>query len=472
MIPHNDHGSTPLAREPREGDGTLPNRRSFLTAASAAAAATLAGSGGCSPTSPDGPTTSPKVRLAGMTLPELKRHYEEELFDSLLPFWEEHGIDNEYGGIITGLDYDGAQVDSNKLLSHQGRGLWVYSHLYNRFGQQPRYLEIVGRVKEFLFQHARQPDGWWAELLSREGEVVRPYQGYIYGQYFLAEGLQEYAHAAGDDEARDVALDLLKRLYAEVEKPDFRDPGCEKERQRSQGIWMVNLQTATQILNHWDDPEVARIAGHSFEALFDKHFNPEICLYTEVLNQDFTRPAEERYRCMLGGALQCLWIAMEEAQRRRDDAILDTCVERIGRHFDIGWDHVYGGLAEWVNVGQGCYQWPELLAGYGVRMPMTGEYHYMKSEWALNEVLVATLKAYEHSRAWWAADAFGLAQKTSDEKFSLRSQGYSTYISYADRKITFQPGATRQDNYHPEPRLMMNLLTIQRLMEQETTSQA
>ena len=330
MNAQNDRGPTPAVSERRERDRALPNRRSFLAAASGSAVATLPGSSGCAPTSPDLEIASTEVRLAGMTLPELKNHYQDELFHSLLPFWEEHGIDNEQGGIITGLDYDGTQVDTNKLLSHQGRGLWVYSYLYNHFGQQPRHLEIARGIKEFLFRHARQPDGWWAELLSREGEVVWPYKGYIYGQYFLAEGLQEYAHAAGDDEARDVALALLKRLYGEALKPDFRDPGCEKERQRSQGIWMVNLQTATQILKRWDDPAVARIADHSFDALFNKHFNPAIRLYTEVLNQDFTRPQEEKYRCMLGGALQCLWLAMDEASRRGEDGILHTCVERIG----------------------------------------------------------------------------------------------------------------------------------------------
>ncbi len=56
------------------------------------------------------------VKLARMTLGELRNRYRHELFDVILPFWDSHGADHENGGVMHGLDCDGRLVDSDKLL--------------------------------------------------------------------------------------------------------------------------------------------------------------------------------------------------------------------------------------------------------------------------------------------------------------------------------------------------------------------
>ena len=59
------------------------------------------------------------------------------------------------------------------------------------------------------------------------------------------------------------------------------------------------------------------------------------------------------------------------------------------RHLDVGWDYVYGGLSQWVNVDHPNYQWPaETPPGAHVEMRFTGEYEYMKPLWAQTEVLL------------------------------------------------------------------------------------
>src|SRR5262245_23339270 len=70
-----------------------------------------------------------------------------------------------------------------------------------------------------------------------------------------------------------------------------------------------------------------------------------------------------------------------------------TCAERVRRHIEVGWDRVYGGLIHAINVGQTCYQWPvERPVGTSYAFRFTGEHHYMKTLWSLDEVLVSTLK--------------------------------------------------------------------------------
>ncbi len=83
------------------------------------------------------------VRLAGMSCRNCERVFHDELFQVQLPFWEKHGIDHEYGGIMCSLDYDGTLINTDKLMWFQGRAMWVYSFLYNHFGQDPQNLEIA-----------------------------------------------------------------------------------------------------------------------------------------------------------------------------------------------------------------------------------------------------------------------------------------------------------------------------------------
>jgi hypothetical protein len=79
------------------------------------------------------------------------------------------------------LDYDGTLMDTQKNLWFLGRAIWVYSFLYNHFGKAPEFLEVARKTKDFVFKYALQKDGWWAEDLSQEGKVLRPFSGDIEG---------------------------------------------------------------------------------------------------------------------------------------------------------------------------------------------------------------------------------------------------------------------------------------------------
>ena len=125
------------------------------------------------------------------------------------------------------LDYDGRLLDSGKNLWFLGRAIWVYSFLYNHFGSDDQYLEVAKKTKEFMFKYARQKDGWWAETLSREGKVLRPFNGDTEGMYHLAEGLQEYAAASGDDSSREAAFTILTKLFRDFDRPAFRYRGAD-----------------------------------------------------------------------------------------------------------------------------------------------------------------------------------------------------------------------------------------------------
>jgi N-acylglucosamine 2-epimerase len=418
-----------------------------------------------------------QLRLAGMSLAELRQRLHDQLFQVLLPFWDQHGIDHEYGGIMCSLDYDGTLLDTGKNLWFLGRAIWVYSFLYNHFGKAPQFLEVARKTKEFVFKHALQEDGWWAEELSREGKVLRPFSGDTEGMYHLAEGLQEYAAASGDDQSHQAAFALLKKLFRNFNSPAFRYRGADfpylwgsKRAVRPQGLWFLNLTVATQMLERGNDPEIAAITDRCVDAIMNRHYNPDIGLNTEMLYFDFTRPKEEAQKSRFGHCVEALWIVMDEANRRQDEALWNTCAGRIHHHLNVGWDYIYGGLSQWINVDHPSYQWPvETPPGTHLQFHFAGEYEYLKCLWCQNEVLVATLNVFERTGAEWAAEYFGMAYRIINEKFWQKERGYPAgYMLFADRRMTFQPHVGRQDNYHPIRQLILNVMTLDRMIQQET----
>ncbi len=394
---------------------------------------------------------------------EIASQFRSELFDVVLPFWEKHGIDHQYGGFLCSLDHAGSLVNDHKFHWFQGRGIWVYSYLYNHFGRDPKYLEIARRAKDFLLKWAPQGDGWWAELLARDGAVLRPFQGDLYGMYFAVEGLAEYADASGDGHALETALALYHRLWREIHRPDFGP--------RPQGLWMVNLLISSRLLARWHPEGIAEIADESLDAILNRHYNPEIGLNTEVLNFDFSRPVEEAQKCVIGHSVECLWMAMDEALRRGDRKLWEVAAERVRHHLDVGWDHVYGGLAAAVDVDHPEYVWPvDRPTETGLEFHARGEYCYTKQFWAVNETQVAVLPIYEQTGAEWAARYFLLAQEARERHFSLRSRGYPLYLLFTDRHFSFQPRTFRQDNYHLPRQLMFNLPVLERLARRSGAS--
>ena len=406
----------------------------------------------------------PLKQLAGRKLTRLRDDYHSELFERVLPFWDKHGIDHRRGGFMCALDYDGKRRHDHKFHWYQGRGIWVYSFLFNHFGKQEKHLAVARRTKKFWLEHGRQRDGWWAELLSREGKVLQPFRGDVYSAFTTAEGLQEFAAATGDEQSRELAVKLVKAAYRHVTRRDYHDRYAAQPGWRVQGIWIYTLNVCTQLLDRGDDPQLRAMADDCVEAIIDKHYNADIGLNNEFLNYDFSRPAEERNRSLVGHCIQALWQVMDEAVRRNDMALYRTCAARVRRHLDIGWDHVYGGLCEWVNVGQFDHVWgPQKLGDQQIDLKMKGEYNYVKSLWALNEVLVATLHVYDKLGSAWAGRYFSLAQHVMDKRFSRQHLGQASYVLATDRKMTFVPVSVRQDNYHPLRRLMRNLLALKRL---------
>lgn len=401
------------------------------------------------------------VKLAGLSLTELKQKYRNELFGVLVPFWDKHGIDHERGGFMCALDHNGTRLNTDKFLWFQGRGIWVYAYLYTHFGRDSRHLEVARQTKDFALRHFRDESGDWAQLVSREGKILRPPKRDASGALYMAEGLHAYAQATGDDEAWQIAIETIRKQFRET----VHSPGDDfSDKTFRQGFWFLNVLIATQILRHTRQPEIVEIADRSIEAIIKHHYNPDTGLNNEVLNRDFSRPLSESTKTIIGHSIEALWMVREEAVRRGDQQLINTCEKRLRRHLDVGWDRVYGGLVHAININQTGYVWPpERPVGTDLDFRFVGEYHYMKTLWSLCEVTLACLKALEHRGSEWAARYFEMAQEFIDTKLSMRNHGYLSQLLFTDRKATYQPHSSRQENYHNFRSLMFNMQALDRM---------
>lgn len=387
----------------------------------------------------------------------LETRYRRELFDEVMPFWERHGIDRERGGITCALDYDGTPVDTHTFLWFQGRGLWVFSRLSRASGDARRWLEPATRAATFALTKLRQPDGSWAQRVTRDGQVLEPANpADTSGLLYMAEGLQEYAAAAHDREADAIARELVVRAY--------ETGRTSSSAQRRQGLWFLTLLVCTQMLTRRQDAALEQIARDAADAIVIRHHNPDTGLNDEIIRADLTRAPDEAGFTVFGHSIEALWMVMDEARRRGDEAVFDLCAARVRHHVDVGWDRVYGGLAHAVRVNRGNHVWPvERPVGTTLEFSGVGEYHYMKTSWALFEVIVAALKVLEHRPAAWAADALMQAQDALDRIFSLRGRGSALYVLFGDRQVRAAAHATRQDNYHHPRALILALGILERL---------
>ena len=191
------------------------NRRAFLgSAAGTTAAAT--GLNGCSDGQQVPAQTSQRKKtvlddngkIGGKTLQELRERYRYDLLDDYIPFLYKHVVDHEYGGFMCNTDRDGTNLTTNKRAWYEGRGTWVSSFLYNKIDTDPKHLEIVRKSVELTLKLKPEGDTFWPHSFTREGKPTG-YTPRVYGDLFIATGLQYYSRAVKDDSYWDVAKDIM-----------------------------------------------------------------------------------------------------------------------------------------------------------------------------------------------------------------------------------------------------------------------
>jgi N-acylglucosamine 2-epimerase len=434
------------------------NRRKFLTA-SVVSPWLASPPARRPPRAKSAPAAGRGETLAGMPLEDLRRQYHDDLFQDFLPFMDAHVIDHEYGGFMCNTDRDGRNLSGEKDIWFEGRGIWVYSFLYRNFRREAKYLDIARKSLEFVLKvQPRDRQALWPVRFTRQGRPLGSPPENIYGDVFVAEGMAEFARASGDSRFRDMARDILLKCWGIYNRPDY-DPDIVAEYAgpkpfpfpgaRVQGVAMVMIHTISEMLEAGPEPELEPILADCLEAVLERHFNPAFSLNNELLNHDYSRPTDGLAEFVYTGhSIETLWMMAAEAVRRRDAWLFGTVAQRFRRHTEVAWDDVYGGVFRSLNnVDENLWSLDKVL-------------------WEQEEVMNGCLLLLEQAGDAWARNMFGRMYGYVRSKYPLQPHGYHLWITSADRKVTYEPHATRVENYHHPRHLMLALLILNRRIQQ------
>jgi N-acylglucosamine 2-epimerase len=442
------------------------HRRDLLIAGGAAAGAHLFPSVGLHAAEPAGsPERRPPMpgMLAGMTLERLRDDYRDRLFRQYLPFWEKDGIDRRYGGFMCELNDDGSVAADEKYIWYQGRGIWVYSFLYNEFGQDRRWLEIARQARDFMVKQMYAGDGKWIEKVHRDGAPMEKGGENVFGILFAALGLAEYHRAAGQKEDAELAKKSVLAALEAYDNPNYTDThtvlyaglDIDPRGLRSQGHSMVVVGVLGGLLTHYADPQLEDLCKRHVDLIVEKFWNPEFRITNEFLRHDYGRAAGTEAHMLTGHALETLWLVMADAQRRKDQKLFELLAKRVRHLLEMCWDYVFDGFGDgnfYVHAGKNHSRGPD---------------YDIKTMWAQCEAMIACLMVLEDSAAAWAAEWYERVRAYALKVMPVARHG--VWRQAVDRfgKDVQRAGisANRKDNYHQARMLMLNLLSLDRMLK-------
>lgn len=389
-------------------------------------------------------------QIKDLGIRELRQKYTSALFDKFIPNMDSLVVDHEYGGFMCSVDIINRKtLSTNKRAWFEGRGIWMYSFLYNNFEKNPRYLEIAAQSKNFILKLLPEDGSYYVTNFTREGKPVGNVPGDIYGNLFVAEGLAEYSKASGEAGYLDQAIQIILKAVERYDRPDFEYPYKAEKRvkgPRILGHWMILLSLSTQILKQRQDERIQALADRCVDAILNYHITKEYGVLNEALAHDLSPladPVASQYGD-IGHGCETLAFIMNYAVFRKDKALFKRSSDEFKRHVEIAKDNVFGGhYYAFENIPNNTY----LLT---------------KVRWLQEEILIGALILIEHTGDEWALNCFAQTEAYVREKF-VRPE-YAFVIDSGDRKVE-KHSTVRAEHYHYPRQLMVSLLAFDRILK-------
>lgn len=277
---------------------------------------------------------------------QLAELYHDALFDDVIPFWERHAIDWEVGGYFTCLDREGRVYDTDKFMWLQWRQVWTFCMLYNRYQRRPEWLRLAQHGVEFLLAHGMDEGGNWYFSLDRAGRpLIQPYN--IFSDCFAAMGLSQYALAAGDARAQEVALQTYHNILRRLPNPKGQwskaYPGTRPLKTLAIPMILANLTLEMELALGAETRE--RVVAETVQEVMTLFLDPERGLLYENVAPDGSHVDCYEGRLLNPGhGIEAMWFLMDIAQRQGDRRLLGQAVDVVLNILEYAWDDEYGGL--------------------------------------------------------------------------------------------------------------------------------
>lgn len=311
-----------------------------------------------------------------------QKRYRDDLTKDILPFWLEHGLDRENGGVYTCVDRTGRLMDGTKSVWFQGRCAFVYSFAYNNIEQRPEYLDMARSCLDFIEKHCFDTDGRMYFEVKADGTPLRK-RRYVFSECFAAIAMSEYSIATGDKAYAEKALKLFLDIQRFINTPGILEPKyLPTQPARGHSITMILINTASRIRQAIAHPALDEQIEQSLHDITTYFIHPEYKALLEMVT-----PEGELIDTMAGRVINpghCIetaWFLLEEAKYRGwEKSLTQTALQILDWSWEWGWDNEYGGIINFRD----CKGFP------------AQDYSQdMKFWWPQTEAVIASLYAYE-----------------------------------------------------------------------------
>ena len=375
---------------------------------------------------------------------EIYKKFKDELLNSCVPFWLNHAVDKEYGGIINCVDRMGNIYSEDKSVWMQGRCGWMFSYIYNNIEKKPEYLSFAKSCIDFAKANCIDSDGRMYFTVTREGKPLRK-RRYWFSETFYIMANAEYYMATNDTAYLDEAKKYFDFVYDMYKNPE-NDPykitpkGYAETRNTKTLANPMILLNVTAIMRDADSENFEKYNNIISGLIEDiKCFHkPEYKAMFENVSTDDNSVILNSSPCRVinpGHDIECAWFLLQEAIKRNDKDLIDFSAMVFDEAFERGWDSEFGGISYFKDV---------------LGLPVEAYEHDMKLWWPHNETIIASLMLYLHTKDEKYKEIF---DKVCDYAFTHFSDPeYGEWFGYLrrDGKCTEPPckGHTYKGPFH------------------------
>lgn len=315
-------------------------------------------------------------------LSELASFYKNQLLNSTIPFWFPRSFDEEYGGFLLMRDADGSLIDDDKAVWIQGRATWMLSTLYNTVEQRPEWLAGAKLGYDFLNQYCFDSDGQMFFHVTRDGKPIRK-RRYFFSETFYVIAAAAYAKASGDQQAAANARRVFDKCIQYATTPGLLPAKFTGTRpSKGIGVPMIMMNTAQQLretIGHAPCDEWISKWIYEIETYFVK--DDIQCVMEQVAPNGSIIDHIDGRTLNPGHAIEGAWFILHEAKHRNNDPdLIHLGCKMLDYMWERGWDKEQGGILYFRDV---------------YNKPVQEYWQDMKFWWPHNEVIIATLLAYQ-----------------------------------------------------------------------------
>jgi len=386
---------------------------------------------------------------------EIYNKFKDELLNSCVPFWLNHGVDTEFGGVLNCLDREGKVYSTDKSVWMQGRAGWMFSYVYNNVEKNPKYLEFAKSCIDFATKYCIDSDGRMYFTVTRDGKPLRK-RRYWFSETFYIIANAEYYMATGDKSYLETAkkyYDFVYGMYKDPSQDPFKiTPKSYAETRNTKTLAnpMIMLNVSAVIRDA--DTERFDYYNEIITGLIEDikcFYKPKYKATFENIDAVTNEVILESSPCRVinpGHDIECAWFLLEEAEKRGDADLAAFAENMFNDAFDFGWDKEYGGITYFKDI---------------LGLPVEAYEHDMKLWWPHNETVIASLMLYKHTGNQKYKDIFDTVCDYAFTHFSDREFGEWFGYLRRDGKVTEPPckGHTYKGPFHVL-RMLAKCMTI------------